>query len=228
MLDESIIRVLEIFHQQREFSSSALETDFERMMRSISKGLRWLAIGCFPILIIAVLLVHQNPERFGRFLFLVQVFGFLQVGLALMWMIADIVPVVISIVRPDSYAFERRKREIRHDLSQAQSLTVFHSTALELTDKWLALKIDRMKLRIGIYLGGSDKIAVFALVGAGWSVANNLPRSISSWQGQAYLLGLATLVGLAVGGMMVNGVIKQLSYQRDLLAIASYEMRRTM
>lgn len=142
-------------------------------------------------------------------------------------MIVDIVPVAVSVVRFDTYAFQRRKREIEHDLSHLKGLAVFDPVVLKLTDKWLALKIERMKMRIGNYLGGSDKVAVFALVSAGWTVWNNFPQSKLSWQSQAYFVELRPLVGLAAGGMLVNRAIRQLTYQRDLLALAMLKMQKT-
>ncbi|MFL6635745.1 MAG: hypothetical protein ACJ8HJ_25880, partial [Massilia sp.] len=52
------------------------------------------------------------------------------------------------------------------------------------------------------------------------AVWKNFPHSTLSWQDQAFLVGLAMLVGLAVGWMLVNRAIRQLTYQRDLLALA--------
>lgn len=204
MLNEKIAAVLEVLHQKREVPSGTLETNFERKMRKISNGLCILAIACFPIMGLAGILA------------------------ALSWMIVDTVPEVVSLVRFESHAYERRKREIEHDLKQLEGLAVFDLVILELTDKWLALKIERMKLRIGSFLGGSDKVAVFALVSAGWTVWKNFPQSNLTWQSQAYLVGLALLVGLAVGGMLVNHVIRQLSYQRDLLALVMLKMQKTL
>jgi hypothetical protein len=111
--------------------------------------------------------------------------------------------------RFDTYAYQRRKREIEHDLSHLADLERFGLDVLALADKWLELKIERMKMRIGNYLGRSDKVAVFALVSAGLEVWKNFPHSTLLWQGQAFLIGLAMLVGLAVGWMLVNRAIRR-------------------
>lgn len=224
MQNDAVIEVLEMLHQKREAPNGVLETRFERRMREISNGLCIFALACFPIMGFSGLAVVQARHPSKELFVLVQYIGLLQILAALSWMIVDTVPVAMSVVRFDTYAFERRKREIEHDLGYLEVLTVLDSAVLKLTDKWLALKIDRMKMRIGNYLGGSDKVAVFALVSAGWTVWNNFPQSSLSWQGQAYLVGLAMLVGLAIGGMLVNRAIRQLTYQRDLLALAMLKM----
>lgn len=228
MLNEKIAAVLEVLHQKREVPSGTLETNFERKMRKISNGLCILAIACFPIMGLAGWAVVESRHPSAGLFMLVKYIGLFEILAALSWMIVDTVPAVVSLVRFESHAYERRKREIEHDLKQLEGLAVFDLVILELTDKWLALKIERMKLRIGSFLGGSDKVAVFALVSAGWTVWKNFPQSNLTWQSQAYLVGLALLVGLAVGGMLVNHVIRQLSYQRDLLALVMLKMQKTL
>jgi hypothetical protein len=225
VLDEAIAEVMEVLHQKREVPSGALETGFEKKMREISNGLCIFAIACFPIMGFAgwAVIQSRNPSR--ELAVLVQNIGLLEILAAVSWMIVDIVPAAVSVIRFDTYAYRRRKREVEHDFGHLGALAVFDLKVLQLTDKWLALKIERMKMRIGNYLGGSDKVAVFALVSAGWTVWKNFPQSNLSWQAQAYLVGLAMLVGLAVGGMLVNRAIRQLSYQRDLLALAMLQVQ---
>ncbi|WP_159696971.1 hypothetical protein [Massilia sp. 9I] len=220
MLNEAVAEVLEMLHQKREAPSELLETGFERRVRKLSKGLCIFSVSCFPVMGFAGWCVVQSQHPSRELFILVQYIGLMQILLALSWMFVDTVPVAVSVMRFDTYAYQRRKREIEYDLGHLEGLVGFDPAILKLTDKWLALKIERMKMRIGNYLGGSDKVAVFALVSAGWTVWKNFPQSSLSWQGQAYLLGLAMLVGLATGGMLVNRAIRLLTYQRDLLALA--------
>lgn len=106
-----------------------------------------------------------------------------------------------------------------HDFQNASELDAFEIDTLQAVDKWLSLKIDRMKMRIGIFLGGSDKVAFFALAGTAWSIWHNLPNGDWSWEKRIYLYGMGMLAGLAIGGMLMNWLIKKLTYQRDLLAL---------
>ena len=225
MLNKAVVEVLEVLHRKCEVPHGILETGFERRMREIGKGLRVFAIACFPVMGFAGWGVIHSVKPSMELLVLVKYIGLLQILAALAWMIVDSLPVAVSIVRFDTYAYQRRTREIEHDLGHIEGLAGFDLAVLKLTDKWLALKIERMRMRIGNYLGGSDKVALFALVSAGWAVWKNFPQSSLSWQGQAYLVGLSMLVGLAVGGMLVNRVIRQLTYQRDLLALAMLKMQ---
>jgi hypothetical protein len=74
--------------------------------------------------------------------------------------------------------------------------------------------------RMGFFFGGSDKIALFAVVGAGWLAWKEIGRDITSWTLSPTLLGACFLTGLALGGMMSRTVLARIAYQRGLLTLA--------
>lgn len=113
-----------------------------------------------------------------------------------------------------------RQLEAAHDFQHAADLERFGLPALNLADKWLSLRIERAKLRMGMYAGGSDKVAVLAVVAGAWSLWRGFPDAGSTVEQNLYLGCGAFLCGTGIGGMFANRMIARMSYQRDLVAIS--------
>lgn len=89
-----------------------------------------------------------------------------------------------------------------------------------LTEKWLGLQIDRSRLRPGLLLGGSDKVAVLAVATGAWIVWHSLPSGASVHE-QVLYWSLGAFIGASgLGGMLANASIATMAYQRDILALA--------
>lgn len=215
---DAMTEVLDVLHQKVELGAD-VPSGYVKALRKFSKFLCTLAISCFPILGICVAYIMQSRRPILAVAELAQLIALCQLLAALIWMALDIISIALDLARLDTRTFERRKAEMRHDFQNASELSEFEIDTLQAVDKWLSLKIDRMKMRIGIFLGGSDKVAFFALAGTGWSIWHNLPNGNWSWEKRIYLYGMGMLAGLAIGGMLMNWLIKKLTYQRDLLAL---------
>lgn len=186
--------------------------------------LLWIAGGCFLLIIILAVLVAwiEPSSSIGRTA-ATTVFAVLVVAV-LLWSIFDALPVVITLSLFDTYSYRMRQLEVAHDIHQASELQRFGISSLRFADKLLSLRIERMKLRLGVYVGGSDKVAVFGLVAGAGAIWHNFPRNGWDWEQYLYLFFGALVGGMAAGGMLVNSSIKKLSYQRDLLAIAIHQL----
>jgi len=132
----------------------------------------------------------------------------------------DAVPNLITIVRFRKVARRRLLLEIEHDFCHAKVLIGFERRAIEKTDKLLAIKVERLKGHVGFVLGSADKVAIFALAGMGWAALKEIQQVGTGWRHDVLIYGLAFTGGLAIGGVLLNDVIRRYSYQRDLLAIA--------
>jgi hypothetical protein len=220
MWDQTIESLLSILHQRKELPTNAGEGDFDRKMKHASVRCLWLAVACYPLLGLVAFAISQSARRPPALIELGLGVALFQIILALLSLVLEIIPSAVSLSRFDTYAYKIRKMELEHDMRGAEQLLQFDLAALQFADKWLSLRIERMKLRMGIFVGGSDKVAIFALAGTGWTAWHNLPTFGSSWRDNVYLYPLAFLAGLAIGGMCINSLIKKLSYQRDLLTIA--------
>jgi hypothetical protein len=219
-VDQDVKKILSILHEKKELPEKAGEGEFERGMRRGSNACLVLAFACLPVLGMAAGILAHSPQRSLELTYVGLGAAGVMVVAALLWPILDVAPIVWSLLRYSTYAYERGKLALSHDFRNAEELVDFELPVLQLADKWLLLHIERMKLRLGIFLGGSDKVAIFALAGTGWTAWHNLRTIGSSWEDTLYTCALAFLAGLAIGGMLMNSLIKKLSYQRDLLAIA--------
>jgi hypothetical protein len=72
-----------------------------------------------------------------------------------------------------------------------------------------------------MFFGGVDKVALFALVGIGWSVAAEIQKGVLAAYPYVTACGIAALAGLALGGLVSRGDLHRLLYQRDLIAISN-------
>lgn len=85
--------------------------------------------------------------------------------LALVGLALDTIPAIVTTCNFRDDALRRFQLEIQHDLAHVAELTYFQKKTLEQAQQWLSIKIERIKGRVGVFLGGSDKIALFALAG---------------------------------------------------------------
>lgn len=107
-----------------------------------------------------------------------------------------------------------------HDLADAATLEGFPLPVLVLAEKWPGLRIERARLRFGILLGGSDKVAILVVVTGAWTLWRMLPANASQLE-QFLYWSLGALIGASgIGGMLANVSLARMAYQRDLLAIA--------
>lgn len=177
-------------------------------------------LGCFVAIGALILYVHTIGEINDTTRSVAGAILLLMVTAAAGWTIADISPTVRDLARLDVYAYQVRQLEAEHDLRHAEDLGRFGLHSLNLTEKWLGLRIERAKLRIGMYAGGSDKVAVMAVVVGAWSLWSGFPDAGDAVEQYLYLGFGAFLCGTGIGGMLSNRVIARMSYQRDLLALA--------
>lgn len=228
MHDEPMDEVLDILHTKRELGPDA-PRGLVKTLRNISTFLSKLAVSCFPILGICIAYLAHSRRPLPAIAELGQIVALCQMLAALIWLTLDIISVALDLTNLGARTFERRKSELKYDFGAASDLLAYELDTLQAVDKWLSLKIERMKMRLGLFLGGSDKVAIFALVSTGWSIWHNLPDSTWAWEKRIYLYAIGMLSGMAVGGVMMNWLIKKLTYQRDLLALAiQHKTRNTL
>ena len=212
--------MLYTLHKVRPISDAALSNDFETRCRRIASSLRYAVAICFVIILVLALwpLLPWTASRYTAapldwLLHALTVFGVLCV-------IFEILPLVRDIGRFDVYAYQQRQLVAAHDLANAATLARFTLAELVLAEKWLGLRIERSRLRLGIMLGGSDKVAILAVATGAWTVWHNLPSSSGAVEQRLYWCLGAFIGGSGLGGMLANIAIARMAYQRDVLALA--------
>lgn len=220
MIDIPVHAILDVLHKKKPLSVEAKESKIEKMFKKPAKYLMVCSISSFValgLLAACVWWFNLSARDWANAAFVL----FLgSAGAAVLWMIADLLPAVIGIFFYKDDFHRSRKLTIVHDLDHAKDLHRFDIAALKLTDQWLALRIERMRLHLGVLIGGADKVAVMGLILGAWAIWTGFPGQGITLERYGYLMGSAFIVGLGLGGLLANIVIKELSYQRDLLALA--------
>jgi hypothetical protein len=220
MSTELIHDVLYSLHQKESIQPDARLNDFDRRCKRIAGFLLWTMTACliavagFVLYVFAADSANAHARAVTRAVLLILVVT--TVG----WAIVDIAPSVRDLAWLDVFAYQVRQLEAAHDLQQAADLERFGLPALNLTDKSLSLRIERARLRIGMYAGGSDKVAVLAVFACASSVWRGFPDAGNVVEQNLYLASGAFACGTGIAGMFANRMIACMSYQRDLVSMA--------
>jgi len=220
MVDAKVHAVLDALHNKKplpvEETEGRLEKMFKKPVRYLlaCTVLSYLILGLLAAAVWLFDLSAKSWLNVALFLFVVSV------STALLWIAADTFPTLVGIFFYRDEFHRTRKLTVIHDLRQAKELHGFDIAALKLTDQWLSLRIERMRVHLGLFFGGSDKVAVLGLVLGGWGIWTNFPSNGLTLEQFGYMVFSAFIGGIGLGGLLANVVIKELAYQRDLLSLA--------
>lgn len=124
--------------------------------------------------------------------------------------------------------------EITHDDAHMDSLLAFQKKELIEVKALLELKINRIKNRLGMFVGGPEKVALFSLAAMGWSTFKEF-SSLDRNPPNIPLLGTnlydilwytaAFLTGIALGAVMMNRQRQHYLYQVEILDMAIAKKR---
>jgi hypothetical protein len=223
-MSQEVETVLECLHAKKEIDGASTQTALAKTIAVITNGLRWVGGGGFLLLCALALMVRLSHSSNELWLTVALSLAVIQSTAALAWMILDTIPSAIFLLLFRSHMFRQGLLEMAHDFAHAEDLRRFDLASLKQAEQWLSIRIDRMKSRLIFGVGGSDKVAVIAMVAGAWAVWNNFPKAGMEWMQQTYLIGSAALGGLAIGAMFANALIRQWSYQKELLAIAIFQL----
>jgi len=220
MVDLHLQEILDLLHTKKPLSIEAKESRIERLFKKPAKYLVWCSVLSFValgLLAASVWLFDLSTKNLANAALMLFIGS---AGGAILWMIADLLPALIGIFFYKDDFHRTRKLTIVHDLHQAKDLHRFDISVLRLADQWLSLRIERMRLHLGVLVGGTDKVAVLALILGAWGIWTNFPAGAMTLERYGYMMVSAFIGGLGLGGLLANIVIKELSYRRDLLSLA--------
>jgi len=218
--------ILDALHDKKPLRIEETETRLEKLFK---KPARFL-LGCSIVSFLALVLVAAGVWSFGlspdNWLATGFWLFFVSSSTAIMSMIVDLIPEVVGLFVFKDDLHRTRKLTLIHDLRHAEDLHRFDIPDLRLADQWLSLRIERMRLHVGLFIGGADKVAILGLLLGAWAIWTSFPGSGFSLKQFAYIAGSGFIVGLGIGGLFANVVIKELAYQRDLLTLALSTVRQ--
>ncbi len=218
--------ILDALHDKKPLRIEEAETRLEKIFK---KPARFL-LGCSIVSFLTLGLVAAAVRWFDLSSEIWLTTGFWLFGVssstAIIWMIVDMIPTVVGLFFFKDDLHRTRKLTFIHDLRHAADLHRFDIADLRLADQWLSLRIERMRLHLGLFIGGADKVAVLGLILGGWGIWISFPGSGFALEQFAYMAGSAFIGGLGIGGLLASVVIKELAYQRDLLTLALGTVRQ--
>ncbi|WP_434135312.1 hypothetical protein JQR88_00665 [Pseudomonas luteola] len=145
-------------------------------------------------------------------------------------MLAPIIASCISLIRWEKLSFQTFDAEIRHDFKNVTGLRQFEKTALEDAKAWIEVKISRLEAKVGYFFG--EKTAAFAMLAISYSCVKALggrewlTQTFSAGFSQGNILntlslyGIAFILGISIGSMLLRRIAMHYRYQKDLLEFA--------
>ncbi|WP_143325699.1 hypothetical protein [Caballeronia sordidicola] len=219
-MEKRVAAVLADLQAMKPLSPDAMRSKFERFAGKLS---RRLLAGCGVLMLLILLILaikfftgplSEGLKFAGRSLCILAMVS------ALLAVIVDAAPGVVTSVNFRKYEYARLLKETENDFAHAKALKRHKRDQLQMADQWLIVKTCRMKARMGLFIGAPDKVAFLALAAMGWSGLKELSSISDNWQHDAFVYGAALIAGLSFGSVLVNFVLQRYDYQRDLIALS--------
>lgn len=218
--DAQIVRLITKLHRIRDIPSKELRTGVDASISRITNWLRFFSLGVFIVILasVGVFLLNIVDPSVPKFVALLANLVF--VVSILFWISLDTAIPLFCIIFAWEYDLRTRQFELAHDLRMAMELREFDICTLKAGEQWLGMKLERLKFRMLLIFGGSDKLALFALVGLAFALRKLLQSDEVLFSEQWAIYPLAGLLGATLGGLFGNVVMRRLLYQKDILNLA--------
>lgn len=226
VMDQQVNQLFQTLHGMSPVSGDRMRSSFEWKMTRITWVLRGISLALFLLLFSLALWIHFVGTLHGFWQDIAIVAGLGSMAFAMLGLILDTLPSFLEILNLRNKAFRHFQLEIQHDSAHVAELLLYKTEVLERARQWLTFKIERIKDRLGIFLGGADKVALFALATMGWSAWKEFSELDSSWEHDLFLYGAAFLCGITIGGVFLNAIMQRYSYHRDLIDLALDHQRK--
>lgn len=221
-MKQSTLALLERLTEMKPLSPKQSRSWFEAQVLRVTNMLRWVGGGMFflMLLFVAPVLVWPSLRASQELALVVRTAGLLSMLCAMLWLILDMLPGIVTLVFARKYAIRRQLLEAAQDLTHVESLAQEGLAALQFAKQWIAIEMDRVNARLTMMFGSPDKVAIASLAALGWNAWKESHAIGADWIGTVAQIVLAFLGGAAIGSLFARDRLAQLSYQRDLLSMA--------
>lgn len=214
-----VVRVLDALNSLAAHHPSDSSSPWELWCDRVVKWLLILSGSAFALLC-ALAGAAYFDYKFPNIGFVAGYVGFAAMVFALLSLVIQIGSGLVLISRFQPYSDRVRTYECRKDYFNVSSLRGFDDDFLRKADKWLAFKQEMMESRQALFFGGSDKVALFALVAGAWAIWEKVGKELVSFVNYPLIVGCSLLVGLSIGGFVNRLILIRLAYQRGLIKLA--------
>lgn len=224
-----ISEIVKLLDAMTPACSTPSQSRSERKAEQIANWIMGCAAGTFVILCGFSVWYKFIGELSGSAKVVALFFGIASMLLPIISLLVNIVVGLWAIFNFRKNQLRRFLLEIENDNAHVCVLMSESRGELEQVQKLIQLKSTRIRNRIGIFFGGSDKIALLSLAGVGWLALKELfSKEVTpilsiggSFTGYGLLqYVLAFLAGLAFGAVLMNFQLQRYVYQLELLDLA--------
>lgn len=211
----------EIFHLlngMRPIAAQIPETQFEKWAARSTLQLNLRAGGTFAVvgyLAIAIVTIGLSDYFLMCTLLLAcysALLGVLSVGLGT-------VHLVVSAIHYFLNKAQVAIVETSYDRTHVAELIRFTEYELNCAMKSLEAHIDKEERRIAFLIGGKERLAILAVMGAAWGFLKDFPIGFPDWAQPYSLLIMMAPVGLYLGGILMCWYLRLRRYHKDLLML---------
>lgn len=225
-----IIKILDHLNQLHPLSSKEKRSTFESRMLKLSNFMMGVACIFFILLLLLATMAWLLPEIKSRVAVqttagILYILCMAPVFSGLLLQMLSGLPLIISFKKE----FEAMLLlDAKNDLKHVESLKAHPQEILVLAQQWKGIQIERIKARLSLFFGSPDKAVLFAVLGLASTVWKELTLAnleskltdFDHWIAFPIACGLAALVGIVLGGMVMRNYLTTLTYHHDLLAMA--------
>jgi len=225
---EDLTKLLTELNKITPITAKKSKTKLENVTGGITKYLTLAAFGLF-IILGSLALWHKISPLSDSWKVVAIIIGYMTMILPMASILIDTLIMSISLIRFKTESFRLLLLEIEHDKENIERLTCFNKKHLEEAQAWLQLKSTRIRNRMGVFIGNSEKIALFSLASFGWSIwkelsGKTLESKLSITSGdptQNVLIWVtAFLTGIALGAVLINFQLRRYTYYLELIELA--------
>lgn len=221
-MKQSTLALLERLTEIKPLSPKQSRSWFEAQVLRVTNALRWVGGGMFflMLLFVAPVLVWPNLRASQELALVVRTAGLLSMLCALLWLILDMLPGIVTLVFARKYAMRRQLLDAAQDLTHVESLAQEGMATLQFAKQWISIEMDRVTARLTMMFGSPDKVAIASLAALGWNAWKESHTLGADWISTVAQFVFAFLGGAAIGALFARDRLAQLAYQRDLLSMA--------
>lgn len=121
--------------------------------------------------------------------------------------------------KSQSEHFERMLKELKHDENHAEQLGKYDFETFSQADQRIAMINERIELRLGLFVGGRNKITLFSALAIALTLIPFKLVDIGWWM-LPLVLATSLAAGFSIAALRLQQVSDHLSYERDLIALA--------
>lgn len=229
-----VVDVLQKLHVMRPTTAQHTKSNVERAGEKLKIWILFFGGVAFLILMAFAGLKWVGVQLSQGANYTALTFGIIAIVLPMVSMLVGIFVDFWGVIRFQKDSLRIFLTEIERDNIHVAALTNFRKKELEKAKYLIQLKSTRIRNRLGLFVGGPEKIALFSLATLGLATYKDLSSVSATVAGNGIVVwGVALhdvlwyvaafLTGIALAAVLMNKLLQHYIYQMELLDMAISE-----